>query len=355
MRVDFHSMWSYCKYGSIALLLSFVCFTDSTQPLYAETPTGVAGDTIQVVHNLFLPLIVSNSPPHVDPIPFSGGALYRAEIGEDHWYLHTDGSVTLGPDGSEPFPLDPELGAESLAAKGNALYVLADDGIYKRPATGEAWQQMNNLEGRFLSAGASELWFTSIDTPSEVWVSTDEINWESRSVGLSGQIISPVLVSSTVDAGYFVVTQDGEYDVLWRANGSGSSLQWQVVALVPGFAIEANRGLFARVVDASTPLGVGVMLGGGDGKLYEYRFYNSTAPTSTITSTQRVPLSDTVNDGWVAVWDFGAENYALPLTGNSDFEIAVINRATGQITIYESVVIEAGNVPKREWHEIPFP
>ncbi|MFN8443396.1 MAG: hypothetical protein U0175_21645 [Caldilineaceae bacterium] len=294
---------------------------------------------------IYLPIIFRQIPGAL--LTFSGGPLYRAAIGSDGWYLRADGQISLGSNGAETFPLDPQLNINSIAAKGDTLFALAEDGVYKRSPTTLQWDQLNDMEGRFLSTNTTELWMTPIDAPNEVWMSNDETTWESKSQGLVGTIISPVLADAPSSAGYFVISEDGGGDALWRAVDSGGTLLWQHVDTIPGPTLVRSSGLFARVVDASTVLGSGIMVGGADGKLYEYRFYNSTAP------------GNPVNDGWVSVWDFGANNYPLPLvnqTGTTPLnEVAVINQNSGQITLYEGVIIENGDVPKREWQVKAFP
>lgn len=329
--------------STIALIAALFFSQHLMGHLYAQNDTGAANTAADLT--IYFP-IIQHQLSGV-PLSFSGGPLYRTAILSDVWYLRSDGQISLSSNGVETFPLDPELGIDSIAAKGDTLFALAQDGLYKRSASTLEWQQWNDLQGRFLSAGASELWMTPLDTPGEVWVSQDEVNWQSQSQGLTGTVLSPVLVNSSPDAGYFVISEEGGSDTLWHASNNGSSLQWQRVDPIPGSAIDRASGLFGRVVDASTALGTGVMLGGGDGKLYEYRFYNSANP------------SNPTDDGWVAVWDFGATNYALPLVNQAGStplnEVAVINRNTGQIALYEGIITESGAVPKREWHLKAFP
>lgn len=329
--------------SAVALIIALFFSQRLMGQLYAQNNRDAATITADVI--TYFP-IIQHQLSGV-PLTFSGGPLYRTAILSDVWYLRSDGQISLGSNGAEPFPLDPELGIDSIAAKGDTLFALAQDGLYKRASSTLEWQQWNDLQGRFLSAGAGELWMTPLDAPGEVWVSQDEVNWQSQSQGLTGTVLSPVLVNSSANADYFVISEESGSDTLWRANNNGGSLQWQRVDTIPGSAIDRASGLFAQIVDASTSLGTGVMLGGGDGKLYEYRFYNSANP------------SNPTDDGWVAVWDFGATNYALPLVNQGGStpinEVAVINRNTGQIALYEGIITENGDVPKREWHLKPFP
>lgn len=324
----------------VALILFFSLFSLSVSSLRAQTVESPHAD-----QTIYLPIVLRQVPGAF--LTFSGGPLYRTAIGSDGWYLRADGQISLGSNGAETFPLDPQLNIDSIATKGDTLFALAEDGVYKRSPTTQQWDQLNDLEGHFLSANQTELWMTPSDTPSEVWMSNDETTWQPKSQGLVGTILSPVLADAPASAGYFVISEDAGRDTLWRAVDSGGTLLWQRVDTIPGPALVRSSGLFARAVDASTVLGAGIMVGGADGKLYEYRFYNSTAP------------GNPVNDGWVAVWDFGATNYPLPLvnqTGATPLnEVAVINQSSGQITLYEGIIVEDGDVPKREWQVKDFP
>lgn len=333
-------------------ILSVICLLFVAQQPARAQEQGVAGEgETAVVHTYFLPIIVggqTTQPP--DPaFQFSGGPLYRAgNLGAASWYLRADSRISLDANGAEPFPFDPELDANSIAAKGEALYALADDGLYKRPNSSFRWEQISDIDGRYLSAAPAELWYTPSDHPGEVWHTTDDLNWASWSDGLTGTVVSPVFFNLSYNAGYFVVTQQSGQDTLWHASDASGSFQWKAVSQIPGNGIDQGKGFFSRVVDASNGLGVAVMVGSSDGKLYEYRFYNSTVPT------------DTVGEGWVVLWDFGAGNYPLPLFNNpsgndASNEIAVINQSSGRITLYEGKVVENSTIPKWQWQVKPFP
>ena len=178
-----------------ATLLTVALLLARPQQLSAQKVSHPEGQqpmplNIMLTNTLFFP-IISNQQ---NIFQLSGGPLYRTDAISDVWYLLADRQILADATVVDPFPFDPELDANSLAAKDGQLFALAQDGLYQRADENSPWEQLNNIDGYFLSAGMGELWYTPLDCPDQVWTSLDGNSWEAKSDGLGGVVISPVLI-----------------------------------------------------------------------------------------------------------------------------------------------------------------
>lgn len=314
------------------------------------TPTATATNTPTASATPTQTPTATNTPvPTSLPLNFFGGPLYRALVDNNAWYLRADGRISYGANGAEPFPLDPQLEINSIAAKSEplnasrlTLYALAKDGMYKRMPDSYRWEKLNDLQGKFLGAGLAYLFFTPLDHPDQVWMSRDGENWESASQGLEGKVVSPVTPNYSYGPGFYVVTERNGHNVLWKTPEEGTTFEWVIVGEIPGPSFDAQKGIFAHPADSSSGISKAILVGSGDGKLYDYRYFDAGLN----------------GPGWVPIWDFGAGNYPIPLFNRinvNDSEVAVINQTTGEIKLYEgSMTVDKTGVVW-SWHEKVFP